>query len=153
MSKYITGFRKNHNTQHALLKITETWRSKLNCGNKIGALILDLSKAFDTTNHDLFLSKLKAYCFNENSVLFIRSYLTNRYQRPKIGSTFSDWNITGVPQGSMLGLLFFNIFLHDLFLTANKSETCNCTDNNTLYSANKSINQIISNFSNEFLKP
>ena len=80
LSKYITGFRKNHNTQHALLKMIETWRSKLNCGNKIGALIMDLSKAFDTINHDLFLSKLKAYGFNENSVSFIRSYLTNRYQ-------------------------------------------------------------------------
>ena len=63
-SKYITGFRKNRKIQHALLKITETWRSKLNCGNKIGALIINLSKSFDTINHDLFLSKLKAYGFN-----------------------------------------------------------------------------------------
>ena len=64
LSKYITGFRKNRNTQHALLKIIETWRSKLNSGNKIGALIIDLSKAFNTINHDFFLSKLKAYGFN-----------------------------------------------------------------------------------------
>ena len=54
LSKYITGFRKNHNTQRALLKIIETWRSNLNCGNKIGTLKMDLSNAFDTTNHDLF---------------------------------------------------------------------------------------------------
>ena len=64
LSKYITGFRKNRNTQHALLKIIETWRSKLNSGNKIGALIIDLSKACNTINHDFFLSKLKAYGFN-----------------------------------------------------------------------------------------
>ena len=100
LSKYITGFRKNHNTQHALLKMIETWILKLNYGNKVGAIIMDLSKAFDTINHDLFLSKLKAYGFNESSVSII-SYLTNRYQRTKIGSTFSDWNkiISGVPQG------------------------------------------------------
>ena len=79
LSKYIIGFRKHHNTQHALLKMIENWRSKLNCGNKIGALIMDLPKAFDTINHDLFVSKLKAYGFNETSVSFIRSCLTNRY--------------------------------------------------------------------------
>ena len=112
LSKYITGFRKNHNTQHGSLKMIETWRSKLNRENKIGALIMDLSKGFDTINHNLFLSKLKASGFNENTVLFIRSYLTNRYQRTKIGSTFSDWNkiVTGVPQGSILGPLFFQHF-------------------------------------------
>ena len=48
LSKYLTEFRNNHNTQHALLKIIETWRSKRNSGNKIGALIMDLFKAFDT---------------------------------------------------------------------------------------------------------
>ena len=152
MSKYFTGFRKNHNTQHALLKMIETWRPNLNCGNKIGALTMDLSKVFDTINQDLFLSKLKAYGFNENSVLFIRSYLTNRYQRTKIGSTFSDRSkiITGSPQGSISGPLFFNIFINDLFLFTNKSEICNYADDNTLYSANKNISRNISDLSNDF---
>ena len=141
LSKYVTGFRKNHNTQHALLKTIETCRSKLNCGNKIGALIMDLSKAFDTINHNLFLSKLKAFDFSENSVSFIRSYLTNWYQRTEIGNTFSDRNkiIIGVPQGSILGSFFFNIFINDLFLFTNKSEICNYADDNTLYFTNKNI--------------
>ena len=101
--KYITGFWKDHSNQHALLKVTETWRSKLSCGNKIGALIMNLSKVFDTINRELFLYKLEAYDFNTNFVSFFINYLTNRYHRTKIGSTFSDRNkiFTGVPQGSI----------------------------------------------------
>ena len=53
---------------------------------------MDLSKAFDTINQDLLLSKLKAYGFNEKSVSFVGGYLTNRYQQTKIGSAFKDWN-------------------------------------------------------------
>ena len=101
------------------------------------ALIIDLSKAFDTINHDLFLTKLKAYVFNENSVSFIRSYFTNRYQQRKIGSTFCYWNklVFDASQGSILGPLFFNIFINDLFLFVNKSEISNYGNDNTLYSA------------------
>ena len=47
-SIYLTGFRKNHSTQHALLKMIETWKSKLNTGNKVGVIFMDLSKAFDS---------------------------------------------------------------------------------------------------------
>ena len=110
---------------------------------------MDLS-TFDTINCDLFLSKLKAYGFNENSVSFIKSYLTNRYQRTKIGSTFSDWNkiITGVPQCSILEPLFFNIFINDLLLFANKSEICSHAQDNTLYAANFLLT--ISDLSNDF---
>ena len=77
LSKYITGFGKNHNTRHALLKMIETWRSKLKCGNKIGALIMNLPKAFGTINHNLLLPKLKAYGFNKNSISFIKK-LSNK---------------------------------------------------------------------------
>ena len=58
LSKYITGLRKNHNNQQGLLKMSEIWRSKLNYGNKIGALTMDWPKAFDTTNHDILTRKL-----------------------------------------------------------------------------------------------
>ena len=123
-----------------------TWRSKLKCGNKVGALTMNLSKAFGTINRYLFLPKLKAYGFNENSVSIIKSYLTNRYQQTEFSSTFSDWNkiITGAPQGS----IFFNI-LNDLPLFANKPEIYNHVDDNTLFSANENIRQIISDLSNE----
>ena len=63
LSKYLAGFRAKYITQHAHLKMIETWRGMLNKGNKVGAIIMDLYKAFDTLNHNLLLYKLKAYGF------------------------------------------------------------------------------------------
>ena len=60
-SKYLTGFRKNHNTQNSLLRMIESWKAKLNNGSKVGVIITDLSKAFDSLNHDLSLAKLEGY--------------------------------------------------------------------------------------------
>ena len=79
-----------HNTQHALLEMIETWRVVLNKGSKVGVIIMDLSKAFDTLNHNL-LCKLKAYGLNKNALTFIQSYFTNRHQRRKVGDKFSKW--------------------------------------------------------------
>ena len=69
-SKYLTGFRKNHNTQNSLLRMIESWKVRLNNGSKVGVIIMDLSKAFDSLNHELLLTKLKAYGLDSNSVTF-----------------------------------------------------------------------------------
>ena len=90
-SEYLTGFRKNHNTQNSLLRTIESWKAKLNNGSKVGVIIMDLSKAFDSLNHDLLLAKLEAYGLDNNAVSFMRSYLTNRLQGCKISNSFSEW--------------------------------------------------------------
>ena len=66
---------------------------------------MDLSKAFDTINHDLVIVKLNAYGFTKNSLRLIKSYLSNRWQRTKINTSFSSWTelLLGVPQGPVLG--------------------------------------------------
>ena len=118
-SKYPTGFRKNHNTQNSLLRMIESWKVRLNNGSKVGVIIMDLSKGFDSLNHELLLlAKLKAYGLDKNSVRFMKSYLTNRLQSCKINNSFSEWGkvLNGVPQGSILGPLLFNILLNDIFL-------------------------------------
>ena len=98
-SKYLTRYRKNHNTQHALLHVIENWKSNLNKGKRIGAIFMDLPKGFDTLHHSILIDKLEAYSYNSSSLEFIANYLTNRKQRCKVGNCFSIWRkiTSGVP--------------------------------------------------------
>ena len=83
---------------------------------KTGVLLTDLSKAFHCLDHSLLLAKLDAYGFEYNALKLIHSYLNDRLQMVRINSTYSPWTeiLYGVPQGSILGPLLFNIYLADL---------------------------------------
>ena len=101
----------------------EKWKETLDKNGYAGAILMDLSKAFDTINYELLIAKLGAYGIKKDSLKLIHSYLTDRWQRTKINATFSSWYelLQGVPQGSVFGpIILFNIYLNDLFFSLEK---------------------------------
>ena len=129
-SKYQCGFWNDYSTQYCLLTMLEKWKICVNKGKVFGALLTDLSGAFDCLDHELLTAKLNAYGFNLPALRLVPDYLSNRKQRIKIENTYSTWMeiIFGVSQGSILGPLLFNIFLADLLFIINDIDIANDAD-------------------------
>ena len=145
LSPLLCGFRKVYSTQYALINLLQKWQKGLDASDGIvGTLLIDLSKAYDCVNHDLIIAKLEAYGVGENSLRLIQNYLSQRQQRVKVGSSLSEWLeiILGVPQGSILGPILFNVFINDLLLFIKETDICNFADNTTLYACGKELDTI-----------
>ena len=153
LSPLLCGFREGYGTQHALLRLTETCNKSIDSGGIAGAVLTDLSKAFDCLDHELLIAKLNAYGFSRSALLFVRSYLDNRKQRVKVNGSFSTWTKTslGVPQGSVLGPLLFNIYLNDLFLFLEETEVCNYADDTTIYTCGPNVENVLAKLENDAL--
>ena len=131
----MSGFLRGHWRATALLKMTEDFRASLDNKDHRIPIAVDLSKAFGAISHRLLISKIKAYGFTENPVNLIRSFLCDRFQRVKIGNTYSDWRTIqhGVSQGSIFRPLLFNLFINDLTYSVDDAKLRLYADDTTLY--------------------
>ena len=124
----------------------EKFKEAIDRGYEFGALLTDLSKAFDCINHPLLIAKLYNYGVSPLSINLIFSYLNNRTHRTKINNCFSEKSRIehGVPQGSILGPLLFNIDLIDLFYECEESNIASYADDTTPYSCARDTQTVIS---------
>ena len=119
-------------------------------GHVFGALITNLSKAFDSLPHNLLIAKLNAYGFDNKAVKFVYDYVTSRKRRTKISDTNSSWQeiILGVPQGSIFGSLLFNIDICDLFFITEDCGIANYADDNIPLLSGKNVEEVLNGLEN-----
>ena len=121
------GFRAQHSTTTAMLQIYDSWVEAANKGELSGVALIDQSAAFDCVDHSLLLAKLKLYGWNDSSLAWTEDYLRGRQQSCSVESFLSEplQVKCGVPQGSILGPLYYCIFTNDFPEVVHNSE-CSC---------------------------
>ena len=141
----LCAYRKKYGTQHVLVKLIDSWKCALDENKYAGTLLMDLCKAFDCVPHGLLIAKMHAYGLSKNACEFMASYLSDRCQRVRISNEKSTWMplLKGVPQGSCLGPLLFNIFMNDIFYFMESCDLINYADDNTLSAVSNTIDSVI----------
>ena len=144
--KYQYGFRKNHSTEHALIELVDQIKLNMDKKKMTCGIFIDLSKAFDTVDHQILLAKLENYGIRGKILDLIKSYLTDRKQYVQLGNFKSQVRpiSCGVPQGSVLGPLLFLMFINDLPKCCPLGKVRIFADDTTIFFHSDNINDIIS---------
>ena len=143
---HLSTYRASYSTQNVLLRLIEEWKTNLDNNYAVGAVLIDLPKAFDCIPHDLLIAKLAPYGFEEKTLLYIYSYLENRKQCVKINNINSSFQTikSGVPQGSIVGPILFNIFFNNFFFFLCNVSVHNFANDNTLPSFARNVKNLVS---------
>jgi hypothetical protein len=143
--KYQFGFRENYSTNLALITYIDYITKAIDTGDKVASVYIDLSKAFDTLNHEILLKKLNLYGIRGQVLSLFNSYLTNRKQYVQYNNYKSSLQtITcGVPQGSILGPILFLLYINDIHNSTTLLKIILFADDTTLTFKHKNINELM----------
>ena len=133
------------------IKAIDDWKVSLDHNQMVVTVFMNLSKAFDCLPHGLIIAKLHAYGLSINACDLFSSYLCNRFQRVKINNSRSEWAVIkkGIPQGSIIGPLLFNVFVNDMFHFMEKCDLYNYADDNSLSVASYHMHDVLSYLSRD----
>ena len=138
------GFRNRHSTAHAIVHLLDQISKAIDNNQFTIGVFLDLSKAFDTVNHNILLSKLQHYGINNFALSWFNSYLSNRKQFTHFNGVNSEHCAVscGVPQGSILGPLLFLLYINDLPTACNMLHAILFADDTNLFYSHHDLNHI-----------
>ena len=145
------GFLKNHSTEHAILELVSRITDSFEKNMFTLGVFIDLSKAFDTVDHNILISKLENYGIQETNLKWFKDYLTNRKQCIIYDGTKTKSNLVtcGVPQGSILGPLLFLIYINDLHKTSSLMEFILFADDTNIFYSDTNIERLFQRVNDE----
>ena len=149
-AKFIFAYRSRYSSQHVLLRLIEEWRKSLDENKVVGTILMDMLKAFDCLSHDLLIAKLEAYGLDRGALKLLLPYLNNRKQSVKVKGVRGILQLikNGVPQGSILRLILFNIFINDLYCVL-QSDLHNFADDNTISAISETVSSLVNSLTDK----
>ena len=144
---------RNKTVNYTLLTMIERWKMSIDNKGFTGGVLMDLTKAFYTINHQLLIAKLNTYGFDREALELILSYLNNCWHRTKINISFSSWAevMCRVIHGSILGPPLLNVYINDLFYEFLQTNVCTIADDTTPYACNIDLPTLLRNLKNDSL--